>query len=406
MKLEKDIYHSKKLSFSKRTWLLIIGIIFIAATLRSPLTSVGPIIAPIRDSLGISNVLAGFLTTIPLLAFALISPVVPWLSRRFGMEITLFCSLCLLTLGIVIRSFGSITFLVIGTFLIGVAIAFGNVLLPSLLKLSFPLHIGLMTGFYSASMNISATIASGVSVPITERTAFGWQGALGIWSILTVVALLLWLPQLKNRVATVSDVKPIMKATSNSFWLSPIAWAVTCFMGLQSMLFYSTSAWLPEILVTNGLTAEKAGWMFSLLQLAQLPMTFITPILVGRLKDQRIAVVGVAALFLIGYGGVLVDGSVLIPLWMIAIGIAGGAAFGIAMMFFTLRTDTHTEAANLSGMAQSFGYLLAAVGPVLFGFLYDLTTTWTSSMFIFLVGSLALLASGMIAGQNKKIGYS
>ncbi|MDN4607845.1 CynX/NimT family MFS transporter [Sporosarcina highlanderae] len=405
MKFKKDIYHSKKLNFGKRTWLLIIGIIFIAATLRSPLTSVGPIIASIRDSLGISNVLAGFLTTIPLLAFALISPVVPKISRRFGMEVTLFFSLCLLTLGIVIRSTGSITFLIIGTFLIGVAIAFGNVLLPGLVKLSFPLQIGLMTGLYSAFMNISATIASGISVPITERTALGWQGSLGIWAILSVAALLLWLPQLKNNAAIESDGKPIVKAKSKSFWRSPIAWAVTIFMGLQSMLFYCTSAWLPEILVSTGMTAEKAGWMFSLLQLAQLPMTFLTPILVGKLKDQRSAVVGVAALFLIGYGGVLFGGTVLIPLWMIAIGISGGAAFGIAMMFFTLRTETHTDAANLSGMAQSFGYLLAAVGPVLFGFLHDATSSWTSSMYIFLAASLVLLASGMIAGQNKKIGY-
>src|SRR5690606_38515582 len=113
-----------------------------ASTLRSPLTSVGPIIGPIRDSLGISNVLAGFLTTIPLLAFAFISPFVPKLSKRFGMELTLFVALCLLTVGIVIRSAGSILFLVAGTFLIGVAIAFGNVLLPALLKLSFPLHVG------------------------------------------------------------------------------------------------------------------------------------------------------------------------------------------------------------------------------------------------------------------------
>ncbi|GEN83930.1 MFS transporter [Sporosarcina luteola] len=396
---------SKKLSFGKQTWLLIIGIIFIASTLRSPLTSVGPIIAPIRDGLGMSNVLAGFLTTIPLLAFALISPFVPKLSRRFGMEITLFCSLCLLTAGIVIRSVGSITFLVIGTFLIGVAIAFGNVLLPGLLKLSFPLHIGLMTGIYSISMNISATLASGISVPIVEKTTFGWQGALGVWAMLAAVALLLWLPQLKNKVSTESAGQTVAKGKANSLLRSPIAWAVTFFMGLQSMLFYSTSAWLPEMLISTGMTAEKAGWMFSLLQLAQLPMTFIIPVVIGRLKNQRGVVVGVAALYLIGYGGILFGGSALIPLWMIAIGIAGGAAFGIAMMFFTLRTETHTEAANLSGMAQSFGYLLAAIGPVLFGFLHDATSSWTSPMIIFLAVSLVLLASGWIAGQNKKIGF-
>ena len=100
-------HSSRKIRFNKEHWLLIIGIMFIASTLRSPLTSVGPVIADIRESLQIPNILAGFLTTIPLLAFAIISPFVPRISRKFGMEITLFFSLCLLTVGIILRSSGS-----------------------------------------------------------------------------------------------------------------------------------------------------------------------------------------------------------------------------------------------------------------------------------------------------------
>ena len=396
-------YRSKKLFINKKTFLLIIGIIFIASTLRSPLTSVGPIIAPIRDSLGMSNVLAGFLTTIPLLAFALISPFVPRISNRFGMEITLFLSLCLLTLGIVIRSIGSVPLLVIGTFLIGVAIAFGNVLLPGLLKLSFPLHIGLMTGIYSVAMNISATIASGISVPIVEKTTFGWQGALGIWAVLSIIALFLWLPQLKGREKLPAKTKQTQTEKKDSLWRSPTAWAVTFFMGLQSLLFYSTSAWMPEMLTTEGMEPSQAGWMLSLLQFSQLPMTFIIPIIAGKVKDQRMLVLGIVALFLLGYGGVLLGSFAFTPLWMIAIGIAGGSAFGLSMMFFTLRTETHMEAAQLSGMAQSYGYLLAAVGPVLFGFLHDFTSSWTSPMVIFLVVSVIMLICGMKAGKNEKI---
>lgn len=396
-------YLSKKLTFKKQTWLLIIGIVFIASTLRSPLTSVGPIIAPIRDSLDMSNVLAGFLTTIPLLAFALISPFAPKLANRFGMELTLFLSLCLITLGIVIRSIGSVPLLLVGTFLIGVAIAFGNVLLPGLLKMSFPLHIGLMTGIYSVAMNISATIASGISVPIVEQTSFGWQGALGIWAILSAFAIFLWLPQLKNKVKIQAKTTTTPTEKRISLWRSPIAWAVTVFMGLQSLLFYSTSAWMPEMLTSSGLSASQAGWMLSLLQFSQLPMTFIIPIIAGKMKDQRIIVAGIVALYLIGYGGVLQGGMSFTALWMIAIGIAGGSAFGLSMMFFTLRTETHMEAAELSGMAQSYGYLLAASGPVAFGFLHDLTDSWKSPMVIFLVVSLIILIGGMKAGKNEKV---
>ncbi|MCM3742587.1 MFS transporter [Sporosarcina luteola] len=403
MKPEENYSYPKKIGFEKNTFLLIIGIIFIASTLRSPLTSVGPIIGPIRDGLGMSNVLAGFLTTIPLLAFAFISPIAPKLSKRLGMELTLFLSLCLLTVGIIIRSAGSILFLVAGTFLIGVAIAFGNVLLPALLKLSFPLHIGVMTGIYSVAMNISATTASGISAPIVIHTGYGWQGALAIWAALSFLALLLWLPQMKNKISLQPQIKKSSVEKPVVLWRSPIAWAVTFFMGLQSLLFYCTAAWLPEILISEGMTAEKAGWMFSFLQLSQLPMTFIIPVLAGRLKDQRIIVVGIAALYLIGYGGVLAGGLSWTPLWMAAIGIAGGASFGLAMMFFTLRTETHTEAAELSGMAQSSGYLLAAIGPVLFGFLHDATDSWKSPLLIFMIASLLFLIFGLKAGRDEKV---
>lgn len=403
MKFEENQSNSTIHRLEKKKWLLIIGIIFIASTLRSPLTSVGPIIGPIRDGLGMSNVLAGFLTTIPLLAFAFISPFAPKLSKRFGMELTLFISLCLLTVGILIRSAGSILFLVVGTFLIGIAIAFGNVLLPALLKLSFPLHIGLLTGIYSVAMNISATTASGISAPILINTSFGWQGALGIWAALSVLALMLWLPQLKNNFAEQPQMEKTAGNHSVTLWRLPLAWAVTFFMGLQSLLFYCTSAWLPEILISDGMAAEKAGWMLSLLQLSQLPMTFIIPILAGRLKDQRIIVIGIAALYLIGYGGVLAGELSWIPLWMILIGIAGGASFGLAMMFFTLRTETHTEAADLSGMAQSYGYLLAAIGPVLFGLLHDITGSWKNPMLIFIVVSMLILVFGLKAGRDEKV---
>ncbi|WP_432360003.1 CynX/NimT family MFS transporter [Sporosarcina sp. UB5] len=402
MKTTGNSTYIKKQKFEKKTWLLLIGIIFIASTLRSPLTSVGPIIGSIRDGLGMSNVLAGFLTTIPLLAFAFISPFAPKISKRFGMELTLFISLFILTGGILLRSVGSIFFLVVGTFLIGVAIAFGNVLLPALVKLSFPLHLGIMTGIYSVAMNLSATIASGISAPIVMNTNFGWRGALAIWASLSILALLLWLPQLKSKRSLETQTEKSPKGKFN-LWRSPIAWAVTFFMGLQSLLFYSTSAWMPEMLVSEGMDTEKAGWMLSLMQLSQLPVTFIIPILADRLKDQRIIVASIVVIYLIGYGGVFAGGVSWTPLWMIMIGIAGGASFGLAMMFFALRTETHTEAAELSGMAQSSGYLVAAIGPVLFGFLNDMTHSWKGPMFIFIIVSVLILICGMKAGRDEKV---
>jgi MFS transporter, CP family, cyanate transporter len=391
---------NRKLNFSRETWFLLIGIIFIASTLRSPLTSVGPLISSIRDSLAISNVLAGFLTTIPLLAFALISPFAPKIARRFGLELTLFISLILLTAGIIIRSMGTTPNLLLGTFLLGLAIAFGNVLLPGLIKLNFPLQIGLMTGIYSVSMTLSASIAAGTSVPLARGAQFGWEGALGVWAVLSFIALLFWIPQLKKKKLADAQEIPSGKSQSLSLWRSPLAWSITFFMGFQSLVFYTTSAWMPEVLKAQGLDADSAGWMLSLLQFSQLPITFIIPIIAGKVKDQRLIVVGVTVLYLLGYGGVLAGATSLTPVFMIIIGVACGASFGLAMMFFTLRTRTPHEATEVSGMAQSFGYMLAAIGPVLFGFLHDFTSGWTVPMLIIIVASLALFLSGIKAGKN------
>ncbi|MFJ7826160.1 CynX/NimT family MFS transporter [Psychrobacillus sp. NPDC096623] len=380
--------------------LLVIGIIFISTTLRAPLTAVGPIISYIRDGLEISNVLAGFITTIPLLAFAIVSPFVPKIARRFGMEMTLFLAILLLAIGIVIRSLGTSFFMLLGTALIGVAIAFGNVLLPSFIKLKFPLQLGLMTGLFTVSMNLSAGIGAGISYPITNGTKYGWQGALGFWAILAVIACIIWLPQIKKKQIVVSGPKTnAIKA--KSILKSPLTWSITLCMGLQSLIFYTTAAWIPEILQTQGMEAEKSGWMLSNMQFAQLPMTFLIPILAGRFKDQRILVLLFTIFYLIGFTGLLYGDISLTLLWMIALGLGGGASFGLVMMFFSLRSRTPMEAADLSGVAQSIGYLLAAVGPVFFGFIHDETGSWHTPMILFMVTVVLLFLAGMHAGRDR-----
>lgn len=390
----------------KTALLLVIGIIFIATTLRSPLTSVGPIISHIRDGLAISNILAGFITTIPLLAFAIVSPVVPKIARRFGIELTLFFSIILLAAGIIIRSLGTAPLLFIGTALIGTAISFGNVLLPGLIKLKFPLRIGLLTATYTVSMNLSASIGAGISYPIADKTSFGWQGALGCWTILTIIAALIWLPQINKQKRMSVQVEASPSNKSKSLLSSPLTWTITLCMGLQSLIFYTTAAWIPEIVHSQGVSADKSGWMLSLLQFAQLPITFLTPIIAGRMKDQRILVGVFTIFYILGFLGLLYGDTSFTFIWMILIGLAGGASFGLVMMFFSLRTRTPMEAAELSGTAQSIGYLFAAIGPVFFGFLHDVTASWTTPILLFIVMAILLFASGMHAGRDRFVSTS
>lgn len=398
MALKQRTYTSKKLNWTKTTWLQVLGIIVIASTLRSPLTSVGPIISYIQDGLHISNVLAGFITTIPLIAFAIVSPFVPKISRRLGMERTLLFSTVLLGVGIIIRSLGTTSLLLLGTALIGVAIAFGNVLLPSLIKLKFPFQFGLLTAFYTVAMNISASLAAGVSYPIAG-TGLGWKGALGCWALFAIIAIFIWLPQTKKSDLELGSGSSEQKLET-PLLKSPLTWTVTLSMGLQSLLFYTTAAWIPAMLQAQGMSANNAGWMFSIMQFSQMPMTFLIPILAGRRRDQRPLVALFGAFYFIGFGGLLLGLTSLTLLWMILLGLAGGASFGLVMMFFSLRTHTAYEAAELSGIAQSIGYLLAAVGPVFYSYLHDATNSWGIANILYIVTAICLIFSAMHAARD------
>jgi len=395
------IQQDHRVDVKPKVLLLIIGIIFIGANLRAPLTSVGPLIPSIRESLGISSTLAGALTTVPLLAFALLSPFAPKLARRYGMESVLFLSLILLTIGIILRPLSGVGMLFSGTIFLGLAIAVGNVLVPSIIKQYFPKSVGTMTGVYSVSMNLCGAIASGLSIPISSKSGLGWQGSLGYWGIISIIAILFWIPQFRsnrNQAINVSE-----KPQSVNMWKSGLAWQVTVFMGLQSLIFYTIVAWLPEILQQQGLSSSTAGWMLSLMQFAVLPFTFIVPILAGRMKNQYLLVTITALLFVIGMIGILYGNLSLIPFSVILLGIAGGCAFSLAMMFFSLRTKNSYQAAELSGMAQSFGYLLAAIGPTLFGVLHDITHNWAVPLWMLVIVSVLIFISGIGAGRNKYI---
>lgn len=376
--------------------LLILGIIFAAANLRAPLTSVGPIIDLIQAELNLSNASAGMLTTIPLLAFAAVSPLAPKIARRFGTEYTLFAAMIFLAAGIALRYVPSLETLFIGTGLLGTAIAVCNVLLPGLVKREFPKKVGIMTGTYSLSMNLWAAIASGISIPISQGFGQGWRSSLVCWILLSLVSLILWLPQLR------SSTKPTsVHEKGDSVWKSGLAWKVALFMGLQSTVFYTVITWFPSILHEQGLSHSAAGWLLSLAQFVSLPASFLIPIWAGRLAHQRGLVGLIVLCLLLTYTGLLSGNPTFAPFCAVLVGIALGAAFSLATMFFVLRTQNAHQASELSGMAQSIGYLLAAVGPAFFGLLHDVTHSWTIPLIILCIAAILLLIVGMEAGSNK-----
>lgn len=197
--MESGEYYDMKQKRWKK-WLFIIGLIVVALNLRPAITSVGPIIQDIRSDTGVSNGVAGMLTTVPLLAFAILSPFAPKWGRKLGNERAIWVGLWILGVGIVIRPFASISFLFIGTVLVGAGVAIINVLLPGIVKRRFPAKIGLMTGVYSMSMGLAASLGSGLSVPMSQQLHLGWENGLRFWVIIVIIGLLVWLPQLSKEL--------------------------------------------------------------------------------------------------------------------------------------------------------------------------------------------------------------
>jgi len=331
--------------------LLFIGILAIAFNLRPALAGIGPLIEDIRNDTALSNSLLGLLTTLPLIAFGVISTLAPLFTRRFGIGGTLFGAMALLAFGIAMRILDWLPVLYLGTILIGVGIAFGNVLLPSLTKRNFSEKSGLITSLYSSIMALGATVAAGISVPLANDLDLGWRWSLGIWSIPATLAVILWIPQLcrikidKQNRSFVDSIKNLANSTK--------AWQVALFMGLQSLTFYVVLAWLPAILQSRGFDAELSGWMLSLSQAAGILGSLAVPILAGRRKNQKSMVFTLVLLEIIALVGLLVPTWGMVLLWVAILGFVLGGTFGIALLFLVLRTKDTQSATELSGMAQS-----------------------------------------------------
>ncbi|MEB6207260.1 MFS transporter [Mammaliicoccus sciuri] len=380
----------------KQSLILFIGILLIGASLRAPITSVGIALPSIKDTLNLSNTSVSLITIIPLLSFAVISLFAAKISHKFGLERTVFGALILICIGIALRAITGVSWLYVGTILIGVGIAFGNVLTPGIIKMNFPLRIGIMTGYYTVVMNIFGSVSSYVTAPLVKH--FNYNIAISLIGIVTFIGIITWSFQL-NKHDTVNSSQT---TTNINVWKSPLSWQITLLMGGQSMIFYSLINWLPEFLLSYGTPINEAGIYLSILQLAIIPLTFVTPIFAEKMKNQVLITFVTGLLFVLGILMLMLQ-----PNWaflgIILIGVASGLAFGLVNTFFGLRTENGLTAAKLSGMSQSVGYLFAAIGPLLFGILHDATNSWNMSFGILLVTSIIIMIIGSRAARNITI---
>lgn len=373
---------------------VIAGILVFATNLRGPFTAISPLLDSISETFGLGASEAGFLITLPLLTFCIVSPFSGQLARAYGLERALFMALGIMAGGIVLRSSGPLWSLFAGTAVLGAGIAIGNTLLPSLIKRDFPNQITKLTATYSVTMGVVSAAGSAMVVPLLYM--FNWQVSLGAFLVLPIVSALIWLPQLRRHSQPAADTAA--PPHGGAVWRSPLAWQVTLFFGINSFVYYAVAAWLPSILVELGYSQAEAGSLHGAMQLASaLPGLLIVPI-VQRARDQRGLAVGLALCGLAALIGLQLFPSTAI-VWVSLFGFGIGGAFIVALAFIGLRTSSARQTASLSGMTQSIGYLMSATGPVLVGALHDAVSDWSAVLMVCMAMCVALALFGLGAGR-------
>jgi CP family cyanate transporter-like MFS transporter len=347
----------------------IVAVVVLSFNMR---TAIGEI-PPVLPDLGLSPAAQSILATVPVICFGLAALAAPALRARFGEERGLLAVLAVLLVGVLVRATWPSGGMFPGTVLVGCAIAVMNVLTPSLVRRRFPGHVGLMTGVYTTALVAGGSLAAATTVPLRDAADGSLHVALGIWAVPIAIAFVVWLPQRRHRaLPAVGGGRAAIRALGRS----RVAWFVTLFMGLQSLLYYAPLSWLPAIHRDQGIDATTAGFLLSLLNLISIPTTFLAPVFAHRMADQRKAVAGCVALTAIGLLGILLAPASTAAVWVVILGLGQGAALSLALLMIVLRAGDDHTAARLSSMAQGFGYLLAATGPLAMGLLHAATGAW------------------------------
>jgi MFS transporter, CP family, cyanate transporter len=376
----------------------LVLVVLVALALRAPFTSVAPLLEQIQHDLGVSNTFGGVLTTLPVVCLGAFAFVAPKLRQRFGDEKVVVGCLVVLLVGNSLRALGSIWALLAGTVVVGAGIAVANVALPGLIKRDFPHNVPVITAVYTMCLTLGGALAASVVVPIGTALASAWRAPLGLLAVPVLLALVISVFALRR-----SSGAPPLPSRPGRLWRNPLAWQVTVFMGLQSAMAYVVFGWLPTMLQSRGMSAELAGLALGVQAAVQAVGSMTVPVLCRRFRDQRPIVVVLAVLVVLGFTGILVGPVAWLWPATVALGLAQGAAFGLALTLFGLRSPDSDTTTALSGMAQGGGYLIAAAGPLLIGLLHDLTGGWIAPLVLLLACTAAWLGAGLLAGRPVQV---
>ncbi len=383
---------------------MLVGIALLAVNLRPAVVAVAPLTSRVRADTGLSAAGVSLLTTLPLLCFGLFALPAPRLGRMIGLERALGLAVTTLVAGVALRLVPGMVPLFAGSALVGAGIAIENVLLSGLIKRDFAGQAGTLMTVYTFGLSGGATAAAGLTIPLGGALGVGWRPALALWGIPAALALLAWLPvALRGPVRSAPSASAVDGRPAAVVWRSRQAWWIAVYMATQSLVFYSLNAWLPTLLENHGVRATTAGAMLAAFNFMGLVGALATPGLATRRSSQRGLGVIVAGLFAVGLLGLLFAARGGAWAWMVILGVAQGGGIGLGLTLFVLRTRSAAVSAELSGMAQTVGYLVAAAGPLTVGALHGATGGWTASLLELLAVTVVLSGAGWMAGADRAV---
>lgn len=379
-----------------------LAIVFIAIVLRPPVASMGPLLQEIQSSLGVNAELIGVLAASPVLCFGLGAFASPWLVSKVGVNRAMLCVLIFLGLSSSLRMIFDYPGLLLGTVGAGLSIAIANVLLPTIVRIQFPSKVSLVTGAYTTLLAISASLAASVAVP-SSLALGGWSPALAIWIFPTVLAALLWLPQIKTDQAHVAQPAQAAAEEKAAVLRSPISWAIVGFFGIQSLGFYALLGWMPLALTAIGVTPQDAGNYLGFASAIGIPSGLIISSVLGRFRSLAWWAAGTSAMTLSGYILFTIvlqtrDTHLLI-FSCVLIGLGMAATFPISLSLISTRASTQAQTTQLSAMSQGWGYLLAAAGTFMVGFVANLAGGYTLSFILITMLTMIQTGIGFYAGR-------
>ncbi|AQZ69210.1 MFS transporter [[Actinomadura] parvosata subsp. kistnae] len=385
---------------SLRSALLVAGFALAALNLRPAIAGISPLLDEIMNDVGLSPAGGGAITTVMVVCLGVFGPVTPLLARRIGLDRTLLAGLLVIAAGVALRGLDGAPLLYAGSALAATAIAVMNVSMPGVVKQHFPTRVNLLTGVYVSCVVAGAAAASALVVPIEHVTGYDWRAVSALLAVPALLGALLWLPQaLRKQAGGQNGPRPFGMVLR-----SRVTWYITALMGLQSLTFYVMLAWLPTIFLEAGLAADQAGYLLSLTNAVQVGTSLAVPVLAGRRASQVPYVVGAGVLTVLGYLGILLAPTTLPWVWMIVLGIGQGASFALALLIIALRPSDPAQVTALSAVAQSVGYVIAALGPLLFGFLRQVSGGWTVPLMAGLGVLAAQILAGWFAGRPATLG--